>query len=250
MLENALDNNITGKVLIIDDDLSFYELLKDYLQSRGFTLEGAHTGTQGIAKVKEGEFQAVILDVMLPETDGFTVLKKIRQISTVPILMLTALGDETDRIIGLEFGADDYLPKTFSTRELLARLRAVMRRAHLTAVATQSGSETEKIFIKDVYINTATREAAKGGKPLSLTSLEFDLLACLARSAGKVIDRDNLLDEIAGRNFNIFDRSIDVHISSLRRKLDDDSKYPRYIKTVRSAGYMFVPDVGEKSEGA
>ncbi len=245
-MENKLDNNVGGKVLIVDDDRKFYSLLKDYLELRGFVLEGAHTGTAGIEKVKNNEYDAVVLDVMLPEMDGFEVLKRIRQISNVPVLMLTALGDEADRIIGLEIGADDYLPKTFSTRELLARLRAVMRRSQLTTA--QGKSDAERLVIHDLSINSKTREATKNGESLVLTALEFDLLFYLASVAGKVVDRDKILEEIAGRNFNVFDRSIDVHIHSLRRKLDDDSKNPRYIKTVRSAGYMFVPEDAKKAE--
>lgn len=233
------DSGVQGRILVIDDDQKFYELLKDYLELRGFTLDGAGDGAAGLEKLKTGDYQAVILDVMLPEIDGFEVLKRIRQTSNVPVLMLTALGDEADRIIGLEDGADDYLPKTFSTREPLARLRAVMRR---TQIATTQKTESEKFSVKDITINSATREAMKNGVPLSLTSLEFDLLNFLARLAGKIVDRDRILDEVAGRNYSVFDRSIDVHISSLRRKLGDDSKNPRYIKTVRSAGYMFVPE--------
>lgn len=245
MTENSFDNLSGDKVLMIDDDVKLCALLKDYLSSRGFQLETAHTGKEGLEKVSAGDFQAVILDVMLPEMDGFEVLKQIRKISTVPILMLTALGDESDRILGLEFGADDYLPKTFSTRELLARLRAVMRRSQITQLQTKP--EIEKIAVRDLIINSATREATKKGEPLNLTALEFDLLYYLARAAGNILSRDTLLDEIAGRSYYVFDRSIDVHISSLRRKLDDDSKNPRYIKTVRSAGYMFMPEDGNVS---
>lgn len=238
-MENASDSSKSSRVLMIDDDVKLCRLVKDYLSPMGFTVESAYNGREGLEKVKHGNYHAVILDVMLPGMDGFTVLKHIRQISTVPVLMLTALGDEADRIVGLEIGADDYLPKTFSTRELLARLRAVTRRAHITA--EQIKNETEEISVGDIYINSATREASKNGETLNLTALEFDLLLCLAQSAGRVLNRDTLLDEIAGRNYDVFDRSIDVHISSLRKKLGDDSKNPRYIKTIRSVGYMLAP---------
>ena len=233
-MENLTDN----RILMIDDDEKLCRLVKDYLTPHGFTVEAAHNGFDGLDKLKASEFDVVILDVMLPGMDGFTVLKHIRQISNVPVLMLTALGDEADRIVGLEIGADDYLPKTFSTRELLARLRAVTRRSQMTA--TQAKSDAEEINFQDLYINSATREILQNGNQLTLTALEFDLLFCLARFAGRVLDRDKLLDEIAGRSYDVFDRSIDVHISSLRRKLGDDSKNPRYIKTVRSVGYMLV----------
>ena len=237
-MEKSTNETNGDKILVIDDDVKFFGLLKDYLELRGFRLEGAHTGTDGVKKLAAGDFEAVILDVMLPEIDGFEVLKQIRRISAVPVLMLTALGDEADRIIGLETGADDYLPKTFSTRELLARLRSVIRRSQMTAA--HGKTEAEKIRVGEIAVNTATREVSKNGEFIGLTALEYDLLVCLMRAAGAILSRDTLLDEIAGRNYDVFDRSIDVHVSSLRRKLDDDSKNPRYIKTVRSAGYLFV----------
>lgn len=229
-----------SRILIIDDDQKLCRLVKDYLAPFGFEVEAAHTGPDGLEKVKQNNAQAVILDVMLPGMDGFTVLKEIRQISNVPVLMLTALGDESDRIVGLEIGADDYLPKTFSTRELLARLRAVTRRAQISS--TEKSEDSQEIYFKDIYINADTREVTQSGQPISLTALEFDLLFCLARSAGRILDRDKILDSIAGRSYDVFDRSIDVHISLLRKKLGDDPKNPRYIKTVRSVGYMFVPE--------
>ena len=204
-----------------------------------------HTGTDGIRTVSEKPFDAVILDVMLPGIDGFEVLRQIRSVSDVPVLMLTALGDEADRIVGLEIGADDYLPKTFSTRELLARLRAVTRRAKIAVLRSPSGNE---ISAGDISLNLAMRSATCEGKSVELTALEFDLLHCLVRSAGRVLNRDQILDEIAGREFDVFDRSIDVHISSLRKKLGDDVKNPRYIRTLRSVGYMFVVQAGEEDE--
>ncbi len=245
-MRDTSENISPIRVLMIDDDLKLCRLVKEYLDMMGFSVEAAHTGAAGLNKIEGGDFQAVILDVMLPGMDGFEVLKQIRRVSTVPVLMLTALGDEADRIVGLEIGADDYLPKTFSTRELLARLRAVTRRSLLTAA--QSKSETEEISVKDLHLNPAARTVVQHEEVLNLTALEFDLLLCLARAAGRVLDRDTLLDEIAGRNYEVFDRSIDVHISSLRRKLGDDPKNPRYIKTVRSVGYMLVPEAALKGE--
>lgn len=228
---------------MIDDDVKLCRLVTDYLAPFGFAVSSENTGLKGLDAARGGEFHAVILDVMLPEMDGFTILKEIRQFSDVPVLMLTALGDESDRIVGLEIGADDYLPKTFSTRELLARLRAVTRRSQLTAKS--SANETDEVSLGNLYINAATREVLQDGDTLSLTALEFDLLLCLARSAGRVLDRDKLLDEVAGRSYDVFDRSVDVHISLLRRKLGDDPKNPRYIKTIRSVGYMLVPQEKE-----
>lgn len=224
---------------MIDDDVKLCRLVKDYLAPFGFAVESANDGASGLERAKTEDFGAIILDVMMPQMDGFEVLKNLRQFSNVPVLMLTALGDESDRIVGLEIGADDYLPKTFSTRELLARIRAVTRRAKMSAANVEN--QTDEIVIGDVSINPATREVRQNGAPLILTALEFDLLLCLARAKGRVLDRDKLLDETAGREYDVFDRSIDVHISSLRRKLGDDSKNPRYIKTIRSVGYMLVP---------
>lgn len=237
---------VNNNVLMIDDDIKLCRLVKDYLAPMGFAVETAYTGPEGLEKVRDREYGAVILDVMLPGMDGFEVLRQIRRISTVPVLMLTALGDEADRIVGLEIGADDYLPKTFSTRELLARLRAVTRRSQMNA---SQGELSDEIVAGDITINTATRDVTKSGEKVLLTALEFDLLKCLARSAGRVLDRDSLLDDIAGREYDVFDRSIDVHISSLRRKLGDDFKNPRYIKTIRSVGYMLVAGGDEENAG-
>jgi DNA-binding response OmpR family regulator len=170
------------------------------------------------------------------------VLKRIRAKSDVPILMLTARGDEADRIVGLEIGADDYLPKTFSTRELLARLRAVTRRTSRPATGEGGGGEPE-LVVGNLRVRIGSRAAVFDDRPLALTPVEFDLLASLARARGRVKTREQLLDEIRDRNFEVFDRSIDVHISALRRKLGDDPKEPRFIRTVRSAGYMLInPD--------
>lgn len=226
-----------NKILMIDDDVKLCRLVKDYLSPFGFELTAIHDGLSGIETVKKEEFNAIILDVMLPQMDGFTVLKEIRKFSDIPILMLTALGDESDRIVGLEIGADDYLPKTFSTRELLARLRAVTRRSQFR----QSLFGTE-ISVKDISLNVETREVKKAEEPIILTALEFDLLNVLMKFAGRVLDRDKLLDEITGRSYDVFDRSIDVHIASLRRKIGDDAKKQNYIKTVRSVGYLFVKE--------
>lgn len=238
-----MENTYNSRILMIDDDTKLCRLVKDYLAPFGFSVEAAHDGVSALEKIKNDDFSAVILDVMLPQMNGFEVLKRIRQISIVPVLMLTALGDESDKIVGLEIGADDYLPKTFSTRELLARLRAVTRRAQLSAA--QQKDETEEINVGDIYINAATREVRLNEQKITLTALEFDLLLCLTRAKGRVLERDNLLDEIAGRNYDVFDRSIDVHISSLRRKLGDDPKNPRYIKTVRSVGYVLVAETDD-----
>lgn len=233
------------RVLVIDDDRKLCRLIKTYLEPLGYDVSAVHTGPEGVEKATAETWQAVILDVMLPGMDGFEVLKQIRHKSSVPVLMLTARGDESDRIVGLEIGADDYLPKTFSTRELLARLRAVTRRASMAAPRESEGVEPELVVGK-LRVNSASRTAVFDDKPLVLTPVEFDLLASLARARGRVKTREHLLEEIRDRNYEVFDRSIDVHISALRRKLGDDPKEPRFIRTVRAAGYLLInPDTGQ-----
>jgi DNA-binding response OmpR family regulator len=231
------------RLLMIDDDKKLCRLVSTYLQPLGFDVTAVHTGPEGVerATATENPCHAVILDVMLPGMDGFEVLKRIRAKSQVPVLMLTARGDEMDRIVGLEIGADDYLPKTFSTRELLARLRAVLRRAATAATmsATPDAPPTE-LVIGLLRINVDARSVILDDEPLVLTPVEFDLLASLAKARGRVKSREALLDEIRDRDYDVFDRSIDVHISSLRKKLKDDAKNPRFIRTFRSAGYMLV----------
>jgi DNA-binding response OmpR family regulator len=227
------------RLLVIDDDRKLCRLIADYLTPLGYEVAAAHTGPEGAERARSEPWQAIILDVMLPGLDGFEVLKQIRRTSDVPVLMLTARGDEADRIVGLEIGADDYLPKTFSTRELLARLRAVTRR--LGRGATQE-SEAE-IVIGPLHVRPDSRTAVFEDQPLPLTPVEFDLLLVLVRAKGRVRTREQLLDEIRDREYEVFDRSIDVHISSLRKKLGDDAKSPRFIRTVRAAGYMLIdPD--------
>jgi DNA-binding response OmpR family regulator len=225
------------RVLVVDDDIKLCQLIRDYLEPLGYEVSMAHNGPAGVELAVREPFSALILDVMLPGFDGFQALRKIRGSSNVPVLMLTGRGEEADRIVGLELGADDYLPKTFSTRELLARLRAVIRRSVLSA-AISAPKATDAVVVGDITIDPEAREATAGGQPLILTAIEFDLLLTLARSAGRVKSREQLLLEVAERNFDVFDRSIDVHISSIRRKLADDPKNPRYIVTIRSAGYM------------
>jgi DNA-binding response OmpR family regulator len=232
------------RLLMIDDDRKLCRLVTTYLEPLGFDVAAVHTGPEGVERaIAPGAiWHAVILDVMLPGIDGFEVLKRIRARSEVPVLMLTARGDETDRIVGLEVGADDYLPKTFSTRELLARLRAVLRRSAATAATGKSGADTPpaELVVGLLRVNLDARSAVMDTTPLVLTPVEFDLLASLARAKGRVKTREALLDECRDRNYDVFDRSIDVHISALRKKLGDDAKEPRYIRTVRSAGYMMV----------
>lgn len=236
------ENNTPGgasRVLVIDDDRKLCRLIRDYLEPMGYAVSAAHTGPEGVEKAVNESWHAVILDVMLPGFDGFEVLKQIRRQSDVPVLMLTARGEEADRIVGLEIGADDYLPKTFSTRELLARLRAVTRRAVCRPQAVDEDENAEMV-VGRLRVNPATRIALVEERPLALTPVEFDLLASLCRARGRVKSREQLLEEIRDRDYEVFDRSIDVHISSLRKKLGDDPKEPKYIRTLRAAGYMLI----------
>lgn len=247
-VENPGPRAGASRLLVVDDDRKLCRLIKDYLSPMGYDVEAVHSGPEGVERARGGGFQAVILDVMLPGLDGFEVLKQIRRNSDVPVLMLTARGDEADRIVGLEIGADDYLPKTFSTRELLARLRAVTRRASRTSALREPGAATpEAIVVGPLQIDPGSRTAVMGDRPLELTPVEFDLLASLARAKGRVKTREQLLDEIRERDYDVFDRSIDVHISALRRKLSDDPREPRFIRTVRSAGYLMIDPNREHS---
>jgi two-component system, OmpR family, response regulator CpxR len=228
-------------VLVIDDDRKLCRLIGDYLEPLGYRVAAAHNGPDGLERVKTGDHDVVILDVMMPGMDGFEVLRRLRQVSDIPVLMLTSRGDETDRIVGLEIGADDYLPKTFSTRELLARLRAVTRRSFEYG-RENAAADDRPILVQNLRIEPAARTAFLDDEAITLTPIEYDMLVCLAGAAGRVLSRDQLLDQVAGRDHEVFDRSIDVHVSALRRKLRDDPRRPRYIKTVRSIGYMFLDE--------
>ncbi len=234
---NNLDSQSAqrSRLLLVDDDQKYCRLISDYLSRYGYEVTAVHDGQSGLQLSVGHGFDAIILDVMLPGLDGYAVLKKLREQSQIPVLMLTALGDETDRIVGLEIGADDYLPKTFSPRELLARLRAVLRRSK----AIEQSNKTE-ITVGPLAIDLLARRANLGDELLALTPVEFDLLVVLAQAKGRVQTREHLLNEIRERNYDIFDRTIDVHISALRRKLQDDPKNPRFIRTVRAAGYMLI----------
>ncbi len=226
------------KVLVVDDDRKLCRLIKNYLESMGYQVETTHDGLSGLEKARNGDFNVMILDVMMPGKDGFEVLKELRKESELPVLMLTARGEELDRIVGLEIGADDYLPKTFSTRELLARLRAVTRRSFISNRERQAVDSDEPLVIGDIKISEGSRAVKLNEKPLVLTPVEYNLLLCLTKSAGRVLTRDQILDKVFDRDYEVFDRTIDVHISALRKKIGDDPKNPQYIQTVRSAGYM------------
>jgi len=197
------------------------------------SLAHASDGLKGLAALERDVFDAVLLDVMMPGIDGLEVCRRIRQSSQVPVIMLTARGDEADRVVGLELGADDYVPKPFSPRELLARLRAVLRRA-------QPASISDEIVVGNVAIDVGARRVRVGTAPADLTGLEFDILVALARRPGRVVPRETLLEEAGRNDVTVVDRSLDVHVSRLRQKLGEDPKEPRYIKTVRGVGYVLA----------
>lgn len=221
-------------ILIIDDDTRLSAMLRDYLLGNGYAVQTAANAAAGLAGVALHKADAVILDVMLPDIDGFEVLRRIRMDSDVPVLMLTAKGDETDRIVGLEIGADDYLPKPFSSRELLARLRAILRRR-------AGGTNTPGILrFGRLEIDPGSRNARLDGQHCDITGHQFDILLALAESAGRILSRDQLIDRVRGIDGDAFDRSIDVHISRIRAVIEDDPKHPRRIVTVRGAGYVFA----------
>jgi DNA-binding response OmpR family regulator len=224
---------VAERLLIIDDDARLAAMVSDYLTGAGFVVERRFTGREGLAALDGAAFDAVILDVMLPDIDGFEVCRTIRTRAETPILMLTARGEEMDRVVGLEIGADDYLPKPFSPRELQARIRAILRRGRAAPSASA-------LRFGRLSIDRESRIVRVDGEEKTLTSYQFDLLAALADNAGRVLDRERLLDLVKGEELEAFDRSIDVHISRIRAAIEDDPKRPRRIITVRGAGYVFA----------
>ena len=231
------DHSAGARILLIDDDRKLARMLGEYLEAQGFVVGVAHDGMEGVARLKAERWDLLVLDVMLPKVSGFEVLRLVRQSSAVPVLMLTARGGDEDRIHGLEGGADDYVAKTTSSRELLARIRAVLRRSAAGRLPAQLEREVQAGALR---LDSAARQAFLGNAPLPLTPVEFDLLLALARHRGNVRSREQLLEQVRDREFEAFDRSIDVHVASLRRKLGDDPRAPRYIRTVRTVGYMLV----------
>lgn len=225
---------MTERVLMIEDDESLSAMVIEYLASMGLKGEASARADTGLAALREGEYDALILDVMLPDADGFDVCRAVRRDSDIPILMLTARGDEMDRIIGLEIGADDYLPKPFNPRELVARLRAILRRR------TQPKATASKLRFAELEIDLDAREVRKQGDRCDLTGYQFDLLAALARSPGRVMSRDTLMSQVKGESLEAFDRSIDVHISRIRAVIEADPRHPRHVLTVRGVGYVFA----------
>jgi DNA-binding response OmpR family regulator len=226
---------MSTQVLLIDDDARLADLLKTYLEGHGCVLSAAQNVQDGLRNLRAHEFDIVLLDIMLPDGDGLDVCKRIRATSAVPVIMLTARGADEDKIIGLELGADDYLAKPFNPRELVARIKAVLRRRGTPAWPDQQ----HPIEYEDFYLNPANQRVAVNGKEIELTSAEFRLLKVLCENPGRVFTRERLMDLVAGRDFDGVDRSIDVHISRLRNKMEKDPRSPRWIKTVWGTGYRF-----------
>jgi two-component system OmpR family response regulator len=226
---------MTHRVLLIDDDVKLARLVSTYLEPHGVHIEHAPDGPRGLERLTRGGIDLVLLDLTMPGLDGLDVCKRIREKSRIPIIMLTARGDETDRIVGLELGADDYMPKPYSPRELLARMRAVLRRSSLDA-------QVETLRIGGLEIDVEARDVRVDGRDVELTALEHDLLVALMRRAGRVVKREDLLT-LAGRtDVHVADRTLDVHVSHLRQKLGDDPKTPRFIHTVRGVGYVLAKE--------
>ena len=222
-----------NRILIIDDDEELCELVAEYLTVEGFEAEAVHDGESGLQRALSNEYDLVTLDIMLPKKNGFDVLRELRRTSKVPVLMLTARGEDTERIVGLETGADDYLAKPFNPRELVARLRAILRRVEMPP-------EDDKLKVDDVEMQISARSVVKNGEDLTLTSVEFDLLKKLLKHAGKVIKKEDLSETVLERKLSPFDRSLDMHISNLRKKLGVRDDHSERIKTIRSVGYIYT----------
>jgi DNA-binding response OmpR family regulator len=227
-----------NQILLIDDDEELCELVSEYLTVEGFEVESVHDGASGLERALSGNYDLVTLDVMLPKMNGFDVLRNLRGQSKIPVLMLTARGDDTERIVGLEIGADDYLPKPFNPRELVARIRAILRRVNETEDEKQTA--LEKLNVEDIEIAVAARSAKRNGEDLGLTSVEFELLYALLSEAGKIVKKEDLSEQVLDRKLSPYDRSLDMHISNLRKKLGDRADGDERIKTIRSVGYIYT----------
>lgn len=229
-----------NRILIIDDDTELCELLTDYLQAEGFEVISAHQAAAGLELALSAAHDLVILDVMLPGMNGLNVLRLIRSHSAIPVLMLTARGEEIDRIVGLEMGADDYLAKPFNPRELLARIRAIQRRSESQGQENISRARTERLIVGDICLDPGARTILQDNRNVPLTTVEFTLLHELLKMAGQAISREELATRVLERKLSTFDRSIDVHVSSLRKKLGHECNQQERIKTIRGVGYLYT----------
>ena len=232
-------------VLLVDDDIELCSMLEDYLTRHGFAVTTEHNGELGLHRALTGEFAIVLLDVMLPGLDGFEVLRRLRTSSQVSVLLLTARGEDVDRIVGLEIGADDYLPKPFNPRELLARIRAILRRtaSSKSAHGAVTSPAIKHLAVGGIELDSGARTATCNGVELDLTNVEFELLGALMAAPGQILTREHLTELVLDRRFNPFDRSLDMHVSRLRRKLDEAANLGDQIKTIRSVGYQLAVPV-------
>jgi len=227
-------------VLLVDDDAELGDLLKEYLSMEGFDLTVVHDGKTGLSEAMNGHYDLMLLDVMLPGMNGFEVLCKLRESSSLPVIMLTARGESVDRVLGLEHGADDYIPKPYHHHELVARIKALFRRIELSSENGNS-APTEELKVDDLILHTSKRLVTRDGNEISLTGAEYGVLECLIKNIGELVDKDTLSLAALGRPLMAYDRSIDMHVSNLRKKLGDRAGDSEWIKTVRSRGYMLVP---------
>lgn len=229
------------RILVIDDDTELCELLQDYLSGEGFQVDVVHRGDQGAEVATRQPYDLVVLDVMLPGLNGFDVLRKIRETSRIPVMMLTARGEDIDRIVGLELGADDYLPKPFNPRELVARIRAIQRRLEGAPGGFSAKPKVQAEYrVGDLVLNATNRTVKQNGNGVELTSVEFSLLEALLAHAGAIISREDLVSQVLGRQLSAYDRSIDVHVSALRKKLGHSYQQTERIRTVRGIGYLYA----------
>ncbi len=232
-------------ILVIDDDTELCELLSEYLGAEGFEVSATAKPDDGVEQALSGRYDLVVLDVMLPGGSGFEVLRALRSRSAIPVVMLTARGDEVDRIVGLEMGADDYLPKPFNPRELVARIRAIERRVEARTPDRAEANRPAPLIVGDLQLDPGNRTVVRGGEPVALTSVEFDILTVFLNGAGKIISREDLTREALGRPHSPHDRSVDVHVSSLRQKLGPAPSGAERIKTVRGSGYLYALPAGQ-----
>lgn len=222
---------------MIDDDTGLCELLSEYLTAQGFEIQSVHDGEQGLKLAQANDYALILLDVMLPTLDGFEVLKQLRQTKLTPVIMLTAKGEDFDRIFGLELGADDYIPKPFNHRELLARVKAITRR--IEHINSLNVATTSKLLVNGITVNLAAREASIDSSTLTLTGTEYEILTLLCKNAGEVVSKEQISEEVLGRRLASFDRSIDMHVSNIRKKIAEHIPGER-IKTMRGTGYVFI----------
>ena len=240
-----------NRILVIDDDIELCDLLADYLKSEGFEITPVHDGARGlqIATSQAGQFDLIVLDIMLPGMNGFEVLRRLRAQIDTPVVMLTARDEEVDRIVGLEMGADDYLSKPFNPRELIARARAILRRTKDRGDKSETDPAPQRITVGDIELDSGARVVRRNGERLELTSVEFNFLEILLRAAGHVVTRERLAESVLGRSLTAYDRSVDVHLSSLRKKLGHKFGEIERIKTVRGVGYIYANPSQPVKEG-